>query len=101
VTTIKERYEAIPCEICGEDADHKITFLLEGTRRNPASRAYGKDDCSWCSDKETHACDEHRGVIESSPPEGYVYCSTFYGHRFPHMIHKWVTVEKTTEAVEE
>lgn len=80
--------EPIPCEECGEDSAVKITYLLEGYRNNPGSRAYGKDDCSWCADESAHACHAHRQKMEWNPPHGYVHCSTFFGEKFPHMIHQ-------------
>ena len=84
-TKIKVRRE---CEICGELAHYKHTFLLKGTRSNPGSKAYGKDDCSWCEDERRFVCREHQG--DDSPPEGYVNCSTYpASERFAHMFLYW------------
>ena len=91
------RYERLACENCGEDATHKLTFLLEGYRSNPASKAYGRDDCSWCADSEALACAGCVEKLRRNPPEGYVECSTFDGTRFPHMVHGWVALEGETD----
>ncbi len=73
------------CEECGEPAHFKHTWLLSGTRRNPASRAFGRDDCSWCEDDCTYTCRECSN--KTRPPEGYVTCSTFpASERFAHMF---------------
>jgi hypothetical protein len=73
------------CENCGKPAQFKVSYLLSGTRSNPHSKAYRKDDCSWCSDMDTFACKKHVYDFEHSPNEGYVYCSTFPLARFKHM----------------
>lgn len=88
-----QRYERLACENCGEDATHRLTFLLEGARSNPASKAYGKDDCSWCADEEALACDACETEMRHNPPDGYTWCSDFRGERFAHMLHGWVTLK--------
>ena len=77
------------CDECGEPAKWQHTFLLEGSRRNPASKAYGKDDCSWCSDEDKFACDEHKELIRKHPPEGMGWCSTFPRDNFEHLFLYW------------
>lgn len=39
------------CDHCSEPAKYRHTYLLEGTRSNPASKAYGRDDCSHCVER--------------------------------------------------
>lgn len=93
VIKMRVRHE---CHICGEPAQFKHSFLLEGARRNPASSAYGKDDCSWCSDTELFVCKEHEK--ERTPPDGYSWCSTFTASdRFANMFLYWQ--EKKQEKV--
>jgi len=75
------------CEECGEPASFEHTFLLEGARRNPASSAYGRDDCSYCSDACRFVCADHER--ERTPPDGHVWCSTFSAKRFPHRFLTW------------
>jgi len=79
------------CESCEEKpATKKNTFLLEGMRSNPASAAYGLDDCSWCEDEAVFTCDTCKPGI----PSGYVECSKFsYGDRFASLFLEWDEVE--------
>jgi hypothetical protein len=85
IVKIKERR---CCDECGEDAHYKHTWLLKGTRSNPASKAYGRDDCSWCEDDCSYACRECTKKMR--PPEGYVDCSIFPANeRFAHMFLCW------------
>ena len=73
------------CDECGEPAHFKHTWLLKGTRTNPASKAYGRDDCSWCADDCSFSC--HKCKDKMQPPEGFVRCSVFSaGERFAHMF---------------
>lgn len=82
VTTVKVRRE---CEVCGEPAHFRHSFLLYGARNNPASSAYRKDDCSFCSDEETFTCREHTAT--QTKPDGYSWCSTFPANAlFAHMF---------------
>ena len=86
-TTTQKRVRRI-CDICGEDAHYKHTWLLKGTRSNPASKAYGRDDCTWCEDDCTFTCRECKN--KARPPEGYVTCSIFSAvERFAHMFLYW------------
>lgn len=82
--------EPIPCDECGEDSTCKITFLMNNYRNNPASKGYGRDDCSWCSDAFAHACPVCQDKIRQNPPSGHVWVSIFDGKRFPHMIERSV-----------
>lgn len=77
------------CELCDRPASWRITFLDDGSngcRRNPSSSAYGKDDCSWCSDYELFACKKHRADIERwEPKPNHNRCSSFPLKNFKHM----------------
>lgn len=76
------------CEYCSESAHYKHTFLLVGTRNNPLSKAWGRDDCSWCEDEHRYVCKEHEH--NRTPPDGYVRCSTFpASEQFAHLFLKW------------
>lgn len=88
VETITRKRIRHECEECGEPAHWRVTYLLEGTRGNPASAAYGKDDCSWCSDLDSFVCKEHRTW---AAPDGYVPCSHFPAtEQFAHMFLEWI-----------
>lgn len=79
------------CEFCGKPAHFKHTFLLGNYRHNPASSAYGRDDCSWCEDQCRFVCIAHQK--ENTPPPGYESCSTFPAtERFAHLFLEWTTV---------
>jgi hypothetical protein len=86
-TQIRRRRD---CEVCGEAATKRITFLLERYRSNPASKAYGRDDCSWCSDHDAYACDEHETKVRFAVPPGMSSDVSIFGcKRFPHMLLYW------------
>ena len=86
-TVVKTRMRH-ECDVCGEPAHYKHTYLLEGARRNPASSAYGRDDCSWCEDESRFVCAEHKN--DRTAPNGYSWCSTFQASaRFAHMFLYW------------
>lgn len=88
IITIKKTRCRHECHYCGEPAHFKHTYLLIGGRRNPASSAYGKDDCTWCADDSNFACKEHEK--ERSAAEGYSWCATFSAtERFAHMFLYW------------
>lgn len=89
VVIVKRVCVSEKCEECGERATKKITFLYENARRNPASSAYGKDDCSWCEDEKSFACEVHDEKIRRNPPRDMVWCSTFSRDRFEHMFLRW------------
>ena len=89
----------VGCGNCGEPAVARHTFLLPNARRNPASSAYGRDDCSWCSDHEESTCGD---CPRPRPrPDGYEWCSTFTikpdNLRFAHMFLRWDERELTPE----
>lgn len=79
------------CENCGEPAFYLNTYLNDGgvgARRNPASSAYGRDDCTFSSDHDQYLCgDCHATVPDVGVPEGFGWCATFeccerYAHKF-------------------
>ena len=83
------------CVECGAPAHYRVAFLLEGVRTNPASAAYGKDDCTWCEDDHSFACREHKLAVQRHPPDGYREGSTFYAtERFAHMFLRWEEVKE-------
>ena len=73
------------CDQCGEPAMQRHTYLLDGARSNPLSRAYGKDDCSWSADREEYTCDECKRPAFA----GHGWCSTFDA-RTPAMAHMFL-----------
>ena len=77
------------CDECGEVAKWKHTFLLKGSRNNPFSRAYGRDNCSWCEDETKFACEEHKELVRKNPPIGTSWCSTFPRDKFEHLFLYW------------
>lgn len=86
------------CQECGESAHFMQSYLLEGTRSNPGSSAYGRDDCSWCSDEDEFFCREHKEHGRHNPPHGFVLCSLFPAtERFKHMFLYWEEVAAPTE----
>lgn len=92
-TVVKKRLRQ-ECEVCGEPAHFKHTFLFDNARRNPASSAYGKDDCTWCEDASKFVCVEHKN--QRDPLVGYGWCSTFSAtERFAHLFLYWSEVEQT------
>lgn len=92
--TIKQRYSRRRCKYCEELATHKLTFLLPNARNNPASSAYGKDDCSWCSDEAVFVCDEHEKDNRKIARElGMGWCASFDYERFKHMFEYWEDIK--------
>lgn len=87
-TEIRVRVE---CDECGEPAHYKHTYLLPHCRSNPASTAYGRDDCSRCEDTARFTCKKcHKPSVD-----GYGWCSTFPASaRYAHMFLEWVDLEK-------
>ena len=87
-TEVRQRRE---CSSCGKPAQYHITYLLDNYRNNPASSAYGRDDCSRCSDAKDWACVAHRREIERDAPRGMVWCSTYsLAPHFAHLFLHWV-----------
>ena len=84
--------EQVCCE-CGESATEKQTFLFEGARSNPNSKAYGKDDCSWCEDDSIFTCAKHGNFGQTAQQyaknNGLLTCSVFKRERFEHMFLYW------------
>lgn len=72
------------CDVCGEDATQRHTFLLPNARTNAASSGYGKDDISWCSDGDGYTCADHSERDLEMP--GMRWCSTYLRERFGHMF---------------
>jgi len=88
------RWQWRECEECGAAAVYESTFLLPNCRTNPASSAYGLNDCSYCSDEGLFVCEEHKYVGMA----GFERCSLFPLSRFPHK--GWYKVEdKKTAAI--
>ncbi len=73
------------CQVCGMPASWRIAYLVHNGRSNPASRAYGRDDCSWCSDAETYACKKHQKEVERDAPDEMSWCASFPLKNFKHM----------------
>ena len=98
--TVVYKYQHEECENCGELATKRITFLDDGdrgARRNPDSKAYGKDDCSWCCDEEHFSCEGCQKEVEGFATRGFGLCSIFPLANFPHMAAKWVKKSETIE----
>lgn len=88
VRTTTERRIRRYCDECGETAHFKHSFLYKGYRSNPASSAYGRDDCSWCSDVDVFTCRECRPVIPDGCDSG---ASRFPANEgFAHMFLEWI-----------
>lgn len=77
VVTLRREKRRRECEVCGEPAHFKHTYLLDNARRNPASSAYQHDDCSWCEDERRFVCREHKVSGKYPAPDGHGACSTF------------------------
>lgn len=89
IETVTSRHIRIGCDQCGEPAHFKHTYLLPNGRSNPASKAYGHDDCTWCEDDNAYTC----LTCKRPTIEGYGWCSTFPASaRFAHMFLKWEKV---------
>ena len=92
----KEICRSQECEVCGEEAIYKATFLLPNARSNPASNAYGRDDCSWCSDDKAFLCEEHKNdKYKIAKDKGMGWCSMFPKERFEHMFLFWEKDKET------
>lgn len=99
IRRVKYRHE---CHNCGEPAHYKQTYLLDRARSNPASSAYGRDDCSWCEDESVYYCKAGRTYgSDCRPPklDGYGECSTFpASQRFAHMFLYWHEIKEKAAA---
>lgn len=88
VQTMRRTRVRQTCDVCGEPAHYKHTFLMHNARRNPDSAAYGRDDCSWCEDDCRFVCREHQN--DRDAPQGMSWCSTFPASEgFAHMFLYW------------
>ncbi len=89
--TIKQTLKRRECDMCiGKPATHQLTFLLPNARSNPASSAYGRDDCSWCSDEKLFACDEcEKDKWNIAEKIGMKWCSDFSYKNFKHLFEYW------------
>ena len=86
---IKSRIRSrIKCEICGNPAHFKHTFLLENARNNPQSTAFGRDNCGWCEDSKQFVCRAHEKY--QTAPDGQFLCATFPATKqFAHLFLYW------------
>jgi hypothetical protein len=85
IETIKYRWNWHECQVCGMPASWEVNYLAKDGRRNPASSAYGKDDCSWCKDATGYACRKHQTEVERDYPEGMSWASSFSLKSFKHL----------------
>ena len=82
------------CDVCGEPAHYKHTFLYSGARTNPASSAFRRDDVSWCEDAALFACKEHNEEVRRTPPDGTAWCATYSANeRFAHLFLYWTEMK--------
>ncbi len=86
------------CELCERPAKYQITYLLSGARSDPRSSAYGRDDCSYCSDARAYACEAHKDEVRRNPPEGHRWCAMFPLKSRLHIGFYWKTVGTTEGA---
>ena len=88
---IIKRRVRIECQNCGDPATQRHTYLLENYRRNPKSAAYGKDDCTWCSDHDEFTCDHCNPPVIAGYAGGGSPGGTFqYGmQQLAHMFLQW------------
>lgn len=87
IESINRQKVRVECDECGEPAHFKHAYLYEGYRRNPASSAYAKDDCTWCCDVAVYTC-------KTCPPKTPDGCDSGHSQipasaRFAHMFLKW------------
>jgi len=75
------------CEVCGEPAHFKHSFLFKNFRSNPKSKAYGRDDCSWASDIDVFVCQD----CKPETPDGCDSGASVFPAiaRFAHMFLYW------------
>lgn len=97
--TIEQVCRKRTCEKCGESATHKLTFLLPNARTNSASKAYGRDDCTHCSDSDMFVCTEHSKDRDDIARElGMSWAGTLdgtydNGNRWKHLFLYWETIK--------
>lgn len=98
--TIVEELLWRECDQCGEPAKYQQTYLLKGTRSNPNSSAYGRDDCSHCSDSEIFVCEEHKDWAWHNPPDGYVDCARIsLNEHYKHLGQYWEKISTQYAAI--
>ncbi len=83
------------CEGCGKPAKYRLTFLLQDFRSNPASKAFGRDDCSWISDLDIYSCENCKHTLSQSPHGYNSGCGCFPLIKFKHMGFYWITQPKS------
>lgn len=89
VKTTIQHQERHRCESCGSIAEFLRTYLYENYRTNPASSAFGRDDCSRCSDVKVFVCRDCRPATPPGCDPGY---SQFEASaKFAHMFVYWYT----------
>lgn len=89
--TTTEEYRRRECYNCGEPATIRHGFLFHDYRRNPASTAFGRNDCSYCTDAERYACGACDRTVRC-PPRGMEWASSTL-HKptlNDHLFHEWV-----------
>ena len=95
--TIEQVCKRRTCEKCGEQATHKLTFLLPNARTNPASKAYGRDDCSRCADAHMFVCVKHKEDEDEIAGElGMTWAGTWdgaYGGKWKPPFLYWETMK--------
>lgn len=89
VKLIERTRVRIACDECAEPATQRHTYLLPNCRTNRNSKAFGRDDCSWCADDERFTCE----TCEQPEVRGMEWCSTFSlkpgKMQFAHMFLRW------------
>ena len=94
VQFIKRTRVRLECEDCGEPATVKQTYLFVNCRQNPASTAYGRDDCTWCEDAAAFYCTACHAKHRWDCPDGHMRCSTFTKpEKWPHLFLEWREVK--------
>ena len=49
------------CAVCGATSTAICSFTIDPLRQAPASSTFGRDDCSYSTDRDEYRCDEHSG----------------------------------------
>ena len=94
IETIRRVRRRHTCDNCGEIAHFKHTFLLPNARTNPASKGYGKDDISWCSDEYQFSCRDGECQRAMRKMDGYGWCASYPANEsFTHMFLYWEEVK--------
>lgn len=99
IKTVTSKRVRVQCGECGENAIYKFTYLLPNARRNEASNAYRRDDCTWCSDHAEFRCAECGGGERGWHPkvDGYEACSKFtIGDQYARFFLQWEEISKVS-----